>query len=221
MLDSMSCYVKLFKQRYKATLVPVPAGALFIFVAIAAFPYPSKAQATYTISGNAGVAGATMTLSGASSAVTSAMADGAYAFSGLANGLYVVSASEPGYNFLLSTASVTIAGADVAGVDFTATVATPIVLVSWDPSATSDVVGYNLYRGSVSDGDFTLITPDPVTGTTFVDTDIIAGRQYYYFARAVDINYTKSVVSNQASAYVPPATKKKTAAEARTAVPLN
>lgn len=82
---------------------------------------------TYTVSGTitptAGGSGATVTLSGAASATTTANSSGAYTFSGLANGSYAVTPSHSGYIFSPTSANATINGANVSGINFTATAA--------------------------------------------------------------------------------------------------
>jgi hypothetical protein len=82
------------------------------------------AAVTYTISGSisgAGGNGATVTLSGAASAGTTANSSGNYTFSGLAKGNYAVTPAHTGYTFSPSSLAATINGANVTGVNFTAT----------------------------------------------------------------------------------------------------
>ncbi len=74
-----------------------------------------------TISPAAGGSGATVTLSGAASATTTANSLGSYTFTGLANGLYAITPSHTGYAFSPGTQSVTVNGANVTGINFTAT----------------------------------------------------------------------------------------------------
>ena len=84
----------------------------------------NAAPVTYTISGSisgAGGNGATVTLSGAASASTTANSSGNYTFSGLANGTYAVTPAQTGYTFSPSSQAATINGANVTGVNFTAT----------------------------------------------------------------------------------------------------
>jgi len=75
-----------------------------------------------TISPAAGGSGATVTLSGAASATTTADASGSYNFMGLANGTYAIAPSNTGYTFSPASQTATVAGANVAGVNFTANV---------------------------------------------------------------------------------------------------
>jgi hypothetical protein len=74
--------------------------------------------ATYSISGSAGTSGATVTAGS-----QGATSDGSnnYTISGLANGTYTVTPSKSGCTFSPASASVTIAGANVTGTNFTAT----------------------------------------------------------------------------------------------------
>ncbi|MGC2531173.1 MAG: carboxypeptidase regulatory-like domain-containing protein [Candidatus Acidiferrum sp.] len=80
---------------------------------------------TYSISGTisptAGGSGATLTLSGAATTTTIANSAGNYTFTGLANGIYAVTPSHAGYTFSPTAQSATINGANVTGINFTAT----------------------------------------------------------------------------------------------------
>ena len=83
---------------------------------------------TWTISGTlspaASGSGATVTLSGAASATTTADANGTFSFSNLANGTYTVTPSKSGFTFSPPSRTVTVTGANVTGVNFTAAVQT-------------------------------------------------------------------------------------------------
>src|SRR6185312_9220302 len=75
---------------------------------------------TYTVSGNiANGNGASVTLSGAATAGTTADASGNFSFSGLLNGSYTVAASKPGVTISPASQEVTVSSADVTGVNFT------------------------------------------------------------------------------------------------------
>jgi Abnormal spindle-like microcephaly-assoc'd, ASPM-SPD-2-Hydin/Fibronectin type III domain len=76
------------------------------------------------------------------------------------------------------------------------------VSLSWTAS-TSTVVGYNVYRSTVSGGPYTLITSSNVPGTTYTDTGVQAGVTYFYVVTAVDSNGNESAFSNEASVTVP------------------
>jgi fibronectin type 3 domain-containing protein len=87
----------------------------------------------------------------------------------------------------------------------TGTQSTPhTVSLSWSPSSTSSVVGYNLYRGTVSGGPYpTKLTSSPQPATSFEDNTVQSSSTYYYVATAVDSDSTESVDSNQAKAVIP------------------
>jgi hypothetical protein len=56
--------------------------------------------------------------------------------------------------------------------------------LSWTPSVTSGVTGYNVYRGTVL-GTYTQINPTTVSGNSYSDTQVIGGTTYYYVVTAV------------------------------------
>jgi hypothetical protein len=75
------------------------------------------------------------------------------------------------------------------------------VVISWNPSA-SDVVGYYVYRSSVSGGPYTKLTlsVDPVP--SFTDTNLVSG-SYFYVVTSVSANNTESGFSNEVEVIVP------------------
>jgi hypothetical protein len=89
------------------------------------FTATKQTNPTFSISGTispaAGSNGATVTLSGAASATTTANNSGNYTFSGVANGNYAVTPSHAGYTFSSTTQAVSVNGANVTGLNFTAT----------------------------------------------------------------------------------------------------
>jgi lysophospholipase L1-like esterase len=97
----------------------VPNGAWFMHAA--AF----KSEQFFSISGNAGTAGATAAYTGALSGSVTADGSGNYEIDGLTNGAYTVTPSRAGFVFTPNSRDETISGADVTGVDFTASAATP------------------------------------------------------------------------------------------------
>ena len=74
--------------------------------------------------------------------------------------------------------------------------------LSWSPS-TSHVVGYNVYRGTLSGGPYTRLTSSPQPGTTFIDSTVQSGRTYYYVTTGVNTSLVESGYSNQAKATIP------------------
>lgn len=88
-------------------------------------PPPPPAPQAYSISGTISPAaaggGTTVTLSGAATATTAADSSGNYSFSGLTNGTYAVTPSHTGYSFGPASQNATVNGANVTGINFTAT----------------------------------------------------------------------------------------------------
>lgn len=74
----------------------------------------------YVISGNAGVSGATVSLSGGTTATTSSEVGGAFSFGSLVNGSYTVTPSKTGYSFTPSLRAITISNLDVTLAAFVA-----------------------------------------------------------------------------------------------------
>jgi fibronectin type 3 domain-containing protein len=162
---------------------------------------------TFSISGTitttAGGSGATVTLSGAASASTTADSSGNYSFSSLANGTYTVTPSNTGFTFTPANQSVTVNGANVTGVNFTAAAQqTHSAALNWTAS-TSTVSGYNVYRGAVSGGPYTLLNTSLITGLSYTDTSVQSGATYYYVTTAVDSSGVESVYSNEVTAVIP------------------
>lgn len=76
------------------------------------------------------------------------------------------------------------------------------VALSWNPS-TSQVVGYNVYRGTQNGGPYSKLNSSPESGTAYTDATVLNGTTYYYVATSVDSNNVESTYSNQAVAQVP------------------
>jgi hypothetical protein len=85
-----------------------------------AIEFAFTGAATYSISGNAGTAGATVSYTGPSSGSVTADGSGNYTISGLANGTYIITPSAAGYNFIPSSQTVVVSGGNVGGVNFIA-----------------------------------------------------------------------------------------------------
>ncbi|MHB8485878.1 MAG: choice-of-anchor D domain-containing protein [Candidatus Acidiferrales bacterium] len=103
-----------------------------------------------------------------------------------------------------ATGSITVtSNASNSPTTITLTGGSHLVDLSWTAS-TSVVVGYNIYRGTVSGGPYaTKLNSAVVPGTAYTDTGVVAGQTYFYVVTAVDANGVESVYSNQASALVP------------------
>ncbi len=76
------------------------------------------------------------------------------------------------------------------------------VALSWDPS-TSQVIGYNVYRGTVSGGPYAKLNPSIDADTVYTDSSVQSGQTYYYVTTAVDSSHVESAYSNQATSVIP------------------
>jgi hypothetical protein len=76
------------------------------------------------------------------------------------------------------------------------------VSLTWNPS-TSTVAGYNLYRGAQSGGPYSRINSSLLTSTSYDDSGVQSGRNYFYVSTAVDAGNTESAFSNEAAAAIP------------------
>jgi Concanavalin A-like lectin/glucanases superfamily len=172
---------------------------------VSAVNFGSTTAPTYTMSGTisgAGGPGATVSLTGTATASTTADTNGNYTFSGLTNGSYTVTPSKTGYIYTPAGQAVTVNGANVSAVNFSSAVVSHWVGLSWTAS-TSQVVGYNAYRSTTSNGTYTKLNSALVTSTTYSDQNVQSGSTYYYVTTAVDSQGNESVYSNQAVATVP------------------
>jgi hypothetical protein len=147
---------------------------------VTAVNFTGQPVPTFRLSGTVGVASATVNLTGAATASTTADAAGNYSFSGLSSGSYTVTPVKGGYNFSPGSQAVTIVSADVTGVNFTAqavlitgTITPPsagagaTVTLSGAASAvvTADAGGNYSFVG-VANGSYT-VTPSKSGGVTF------------------------------------------------------
>jgi hypothetical protein len=118
------------------TFSPTSAPATVNGANVTGVSFTATAIPTYSISGNVSATGAiaTVTLTGTSSATTTADASGNFSFTGLANGSYTVTPTKTGYTFSPTSAPATVNGANVTGMSFTAT-AIPAYSISGNLSA--------------------------------------------------------------------------------------
>ena len=76
------------------------------------------------------------------------------------------------------------------------------VSLDWLPSV-SAVIGYNVYRGSVSGGPYTRINPTVDSATSYKDSAVSGGLTYFYVVTAIDSSRIESGFSNQVSITIP------------------
>ena len=76
-----------------------------------------------------------------------------------------------------------------------------IVDLSWAPSTSADVSGYNIYRAvySASCGSFSKLNSTPLSSTAYTDFNVTAGASYCYATTAVSAANTESSFSNVVS----------------------
>jgi uncharacterized repeat protein (TIGR03803 family) len=77
------------------------------------------------------------------------------------------------------------------------------VNLSWDPSTSKQVVGYDVFRGADSGGPYTQINSSVDPNTTYTDSSVQGGNTYYYVTTAVNADGTQSEYSNQTEAVIP------------------
>ena len=84
----------------------------------------------------------------------------------------------------------------------TITVAAPhSVSLSWSPSTSSGISYYNVYRGTVSGGPYSLLKNNG-NSTLYADSNVQSGATYYYVTTAVDSSGVESADSNEAQAVI-------------------
>ena len=71
------------------------------------------------------------------------------------------------------------------------------VALSWTASTSSNIIGYNIYRGTASAGPYAQVNSSLCASTTYTDNSVVDGQTYYYVTTAVNSN-------NQESAYSTP-----------------
>lgn len=76
------------------------------------------------------------------------------------------------------------------------------VSLTWNASTSSNVAGYYVYRGSTSGGPYTKQS-SLLSGTSYVDGAVQAGKIYYYATTAADASGDESAYSNQVQATIP------------------
>src|SRR5713226_1157888 len=175
-----------------STVLLAPLALIWGCAGVASSHTSQPSSQTFGISGTispaAGGNGATITLSGATSATTTGDSSGNYSFAGLANGTYAVTPGNRGFAYNPTSQNATVNGANISGVNFTATPQqVHSVALSWNAS-TSTVSGYNIYRSTLSGGSYLRINSSPVAGLSYTDSTVQNTVTYYYVTTAVDAN---------------------------------
>jgi len=76
------------------------------------------------------------------------------------------------------------------------------VALNWTPN-TSSYAGFNVYRGAVSGGPYTMLNSALISATSFTDASVASGQTYYYVATEVDSAGGESVYSSEVIATIP------------------
>lgn len=95
-----------------------------------------------------------------------------------------------------------LAGEGVAAASSPSTAVKPSVALKWAPSA-SAVIGYFVYRATVSGGPYAKLNPSIDGTASYTDSSVSGGTTYYYVVTSVDSSNVESAFSNQASVDVP------------------
>jgi uncharacterized repeat protein (TIGR03803 family) len=77
------------------------------------------------------------------------------------------------------------------------------VNLSWNPSTSQNIVGYNVYRGTSPNGPYTKLNSSLDPNTEYTDSAVQAGHSYYYVTTAVNSQGDESEYSNQCEATIP------------------
>ncbi len=100
---------------------------------------------------------------------------------------------------VISNASNSPANASLSGIG----VDSHSVALSWSPSTSQGIVGYDVYRSMVPGGPYNQMNSSLDPTTTYTDSAVQAGTTYYYVTTAVDSGGVQSAYSDQAEAVVP------------------
>jgi hypothetical protein len=76
------------------------------------------------------------------------------------------------------------------------------VVLNWSPSA-SAVIGYFVYRGTISGGPYAKLSSSIDTAPSYTDGTVSGGQTYYYVVTSVDSSDVESAYSNQVAVSVP------------------
>jgi len=97
----------------------------------------------------------------------------------------------------LTTTSVALSGSGTTGSSSHA------VDLSWSASSSSNVAGYYIERATTSGGPYQVLNSSKDTATSYVDSTVQAGKEYFYVIVAVNTSGQESTPSQQVSATIP------------------
>jgi hypothetical protein len=76
--------------------------------------------------------------------------------------------------------------------------------LTWNPGASTDVKGYNIYRATTPAGPYVRANSDVIAHSVFVDAGLASSTRYYYYVTSVDESGNQSTGSAVASASTNP-----------------
>jgi hypothetical protein len=112
-----------------------------------------------------------------------------------------VTGSASGTVTVVSNATNSPSSVAVSGTGVSST--THSVALNWAASSSSGVVGYYVYRSSVSGSSYTRITSEALNALKYADGTVSAGKTYYYVVTAVNSSGEESAHSGQVTAVIP------------------
>jgi len=108
---------------------------------------------------------------------------------GSASGKFVVSSNAP-------TLSIPLSGTGTAPVQHS-------VSLAWDPSSSSNIASYVVYRRTGTTGSFSKVGSTSSAVTTFTDTTVQGNQTYFYQVTCIDSNNLESNVDGPVTATTP------------------
>jgi fibronectin type 3 domain-containing protein len=97
----------------------------------------------------------------------------------------------------LTTASIALSGSGVASSS------SHEVSLSWVASSSPSVMGYYVERGTTFGGPYQILNSSPDPGTSYVDSTVQGGKEYFYVIVSVNNGGNESKPSEQVSATIP------------------
>ena len=155
-----------------------------------------------------------LTAGGASVTITSASSSSSeFALSGISLPTTLAAGQSVSYSVVFTpqssgTASATLSFASNASNATESLTGTGVSVVqhtvslNWDPS-TSQVNGYNVYRGSTAGGPYAKLNSSPDPNTAYSDGTVASAHTYYYVTTAVNSSGQESSYSNQVQVSIP------------------
>jgi fibronectin type 3 domain-containing protein len=99
----------------------------------------------------------------------------------------------------LTTTSVALSGSGVPA----SSSSSHTVSLSWTASISTGVAGYYVERGTTSGGPYQILNSSPETATSYVDSTVLNGKEYFYVIISVGKTGEESKPSTQVNATIP------------------